>query len=89
MHHAALALATRGKNVDELCHTVGPGGVGLSLLTKWLIAIYGTHNHKVFDPNVFYSDDELRKVNEEIVTTIIQTMQERPRGNGSPFERVF
>ena len=80
MHQASLAIATRLENVDECSPMIGPGGVGLSLLTKWLVAMYGSRNHKVFDPNVFFSDDELRKVVEEIAAAFIQTAQERPTG---------
>jgi hypothetical protein len=79
-HQGCLAMTTRGHNVDEMCPMLGPGGVGLSLVTKWLLSIYGTRNHKVYDPNVFFSDDELRKVVEDISTSIIQTAQERPTG---------
>ena len=42
--------------------------------------MYGTKNHKFFDPNVFYQDDELRKTIETLVGGIIYTGQERPTG---------
>ena len=48
---AALALAKRGLNVDNVFFLWGPGGVGLSLTT------IGTRNHKIFDPQVFYMDE--------------------------------
>ena len=78
MHQACQALCKRGLNVGEMCPTLGPGGVGLTMTTKWLTAMYGPDNCKIFDPNIFYTDDELRKVVEDIATSIIPTAQERP-----------
>ncbi|CAK0792945.1 unnamed protein product, partial [Prorocentrum cordatum] len=77
---AAQALAKRGYNVDTITVYWGPGGVGLSLLTSHLEAMYGHKNHKYFDPNVFFVDDELRKVVELLVDGFIFTGQERPSG---------
>ena len=47
---AALALASRGINVDCVFFMLGPGGVGLSLTTNHLDAMLGSGNHKFFDP---------------------------------------
>lgn len=47
---AALALAKRGHNVDQVFFFVGPGGVGLSLTTAHLNSMLGLDNHKYFDP---------------------------------------
>ena len=58
---ACLALAKRGLNVNQITLYLGPGGVGLSKYTAHLEAMLGTDNHDIFDPNIFYSDDELRK----------------------------
>ena len=58
---ACLALAKRGLNVNQITLHLGPGGVGLSKTTDHLEAMLGTDNHDTFDPNVFYSDDELKK----------------------------
>ena len=55
---AALALAKRRINVDQLFMLWGPGGVGLSLITALIAAGLGPKLHKYFDPNVFYQDDE-------------------------------
>ena len=79
MHQACFAMANRLHNVDECCPSVGPGGVGLSLMTKWLLAHVGPRNHNLYDPSVLFPDDALRTVVEDIATSIIQTAQERPR----------
>ena len=62
-----------------MCPLVGPG-LGLRLLIKRLLPMYGHRNHKVFETNSFFSDEELRKVVEEIAAAIIQTAQGRPTG---------
>ena len=49
---AALALAKRFLNVDQVFFFLGPGGVGLSLMTAHLDAMIGSFNHKYFDPQV-------------------------------------
>ena len=58
---ACLALAKRGLNINPITVYVGPGGVGLSKYTSHLEAMIGVRNHCLFDPNIFYCDDELRK----------------------------
>ena len=78
---AAQALAKRGINIDSLFTYWGPGGAGLSLFTSHLAAMYGPTNHKYFDPNVFYQDEELRKTIELLVGGFIFTGQERPVGS--------
>lgn len=77
---AALALAKRGVNVDTVFLYWGPGGVGLSLTTTHLSAMLGSNNHKLFDPQVFYIDEELRKQVELLVGAVVYTAQERPEG---------
>ncbi len=42
--------------------------------------MFGEKNHRFFDPNIFYVDDELRKVAELLVGGFIFTGQERPTG---------
>ena len=74
------ALAKRGLNVDMLTVYYGPGGVGLSLITSFLDSMYGEKNHKFFDPNIFYVDDDLRKVVELLIGGCIFSAQERPTG---------
>ena len=37
----------------------GAGGVGLSLFTAHLAAAYGHRNHRYFDPNIFFDDDDI------------------------------
>ena len=58
---ACEELARRGYNIDLITILLGPGGVGLSLFTAALAARYGPINHRYFDPNIFYQDEELRK----------------------------
>lgn len=57
---AALLLALMGYNVDRCFWTIGPGGVGQSLLTYLINGLLG-NLHAYLDTNVFHSDDELRK----------------------------
>ncbi|CAK0905471.1 unnamed protein product [Prorocentrum cordatum] len=80
---AAQALAKRGQNIDQITVYWGPGGVGLSLYTSHLHAMHGDKNHKFFDPNIFFQDEEMRKVVELLVGGCIFTGQERPPGQRS------
>lgn len=77
---ACLALAIRGCNINQITVYWGPGGVGMSSFTSHLVAMYGEHNHAMFDPNVFYDDAELRKQIERLMGRFIYTGQERPVG---------
>jgi hypothetical protein len=77
---ASIELAKRGLNVDQMAIFLGPGGVGLSLYTAHIHAMYGPRNHRFFDPNIFYQDDELRKQIELFVGAFIFSGQERPTG---------
>ena len=52
---ASVTLASRGCNVEQLCILLGPGGVGLSLISAHLNAMYAGL-HKFYDPNIFYAD---------------------------------
>ena len=81
---ACQAMAKRGLNVDYLTLLIGPGGVGLSLLSDFLHHMYGDENHRFFDPNVFYMDEELRKQLQNMFGGIIFTGQERPTGSKKP-----
>jgi hypothetical protein len=74
---AAQALARRGENIDRCFIGISPGGVGQSLYSAHLDAMYGAL-HTFFDPNVFYHEDELRKQIENFVGSIILTGQEAP-----------
>ena len=78
---ACLALAKRGLNVNQNTMYLGPGGVGLSKFTAHLEAMLGTENHDIFDPNVFYTDDELRKQVPRMAGHFVFTGQERPSGS--------
>ena len=57
---AAMCVVLEGGNVDRIFWTVGPGGVGQSLLSHHLHSVFATLAAFI-DTNVFYSDDELRK----------------------------
>ena len=56
---AAQGLCLRGRNVDRSFWTKGPGGVGQSLNSHHIAALFG-ENHAFLDMNIYYSDDELR-----------------------------
>jgi hypothetical protein len=82
---AALALAKRGINVDPVFFMWGPGGVGLSLTTAHLHACLGPRNHRFFDPQAFYLDEEMRKQVEQLRGGTVFTAQERPEGMSKNF----
>ena len=77
---AALAIAKRGLNVDRCFIGVSPGGVGQSLYSQHLAEMY-KHNHCMFDPNVWYMDEELRKQVESLARCFIITGQEAPESS--------
>ena len=74
---AAQALAKRGFNIDRCFIGISPGGVGQSLYSAHLNAVY-CHNHAFIDPNIWYDDQELRKQVEQFASCIILTAQEAP-----------
>ena len=76
---AALALALRGENVDRCFWTLGPGGVGQSLLSHFLDALLDGR-HSFLDTNVYYSDEELRKQAQMLVSKLVVTAQEAVQG---------
>lgn len=53
--------ALGGHNVNCITLYWGHGGVHTSRYTSHLEEMYGSDNHCMFDPHVFFSDDELRK----------------------------
>lgn len=56
---AAQGLALRGRNVDRAFWTIGPGGVGQSLESHRIAALFGPL-HTFLDLNIYYTDDEMR-----------------------------
>ena len=74
---AAQALAKRGINVVRLFIGLSNGGVGQSLYSAHLRAMYG-HNFAYFDPNIWYHDEEMRKQVEQLNGCCILTGQETP-----------
>ncbi len=87
-NQAAQALCKRGENLDRCFIGESPGGVGQSLYTGHLAAMY-KHNHSYFDPNVWYMDDELRKQIEDFADSFILTGQEAPDGTRKLREDLF
>ncbi|MCP4189322.1 MAG: hypothetical protein GY768_01705, partial [Planctomycetaceae bacterium] len=77
---AALAIAKRSENVDTMFFYWGTGGVGLSLMTSHIDAMLGEANHRYFDPQMFYLEEEMRKQVELLKGAIVLTAQERPEG---------
>lgn len=74
---AAQALAKRGLNVVRLFIGLSSGGVGQSLFSTHLQAIY-CHNFAFFDPQIWFNEEEMRKQVEQLNGCIILTGQETP-----------
>ena len=53
VHMSFLALAKRGRNVDMIVYYMGPGGVGLSLITAHISAMYGEKKREAHGPQLF------------------------------------
>ena len=85
---AAAALAKRGENIDRCFIGVSPGGVGQSLYSSHLAAMYGPL-HAFFDPNVWYMEEDMRKVVEQFVGCVILTGQEAPESNKRMREDLY
>ena len=77
---AALAIAKRGYNVDRCFIGISPGGVGQSLYSLHLAEMY-KHNHCLFDPNLWYMEEEIRKQVETLARCFIITGQEAPESS--------
>ena len=74
---AAQALAKRGLNVVRLFIGLSGGGVGQSLFSAHLQAMYG-HNFAFFDPQIWFNEEEMRKQVGNLNGCIILTGQETP-----------
>ena len=85
---AAQALCKRGINVDRLFIGLSPGGVGQSLYSSHLAAVYG-ENHHLYDPNIWCNEEEMRKQIEGIAGAIIFTGQEAPDSSKPMKEDLF
>eukprot|EP00435_Cladocopium_sp_Y103_P038419 s1353_g10.t1 len=85
---AAQALAKRGLNVTRLFIGLSGGGVGQSLYSTHLHAMYG-HNAAFFDPNIWFNEDEMRKQVEQLNGCCILTGQETPGTNRKLREDLF
>ena len=85
---AAQALAKRGLNVVRLFIGLSSGGVGQSLYSTHLQAMYG-HNFAFFDPNIWFNEEEMRKQVEQLNGCCILTGQESPGTNRRLREDLF
>ena len=72
---AAMCLVLEGQNINRIFWTIGPGGVGQSLLSHHLHAVFAAL-HAFVDTTVFYSDDEMRKQAEHLINKLVMTCQE-------------
>jgi hypothetical protein len=78
---AAMTLALRGRNVDRAFWSQGPGGVGQSLESHRVAALFGPL-HGFLDLNIYYDDNELRKQSEHLFDKLVTTGQEAEDGRG-------
>ena len=85
---SAIALVKRGENIDRCFIGISPGGVGQSLFSAFLAALFG-HLHAFFDPNIWYNDEEMRKQVENLEGCIIATAQEAPETNRKLREDLY
>ena len=70
-----MALTLQGINIDRCFWTVGPGGVGQSILTHLIHKVF-SGLHAFLDTNIYFSDDELRKQADGLIGKLITTAQE-------------
>ena len=77
---AALALAKRGINVNQMFILWALGGCGLSLFSDLIATSLGDDLHEYFDPYILYDDEELRKCVDCLSGALVLTAQERPQG---------
>lgn len=77
---AAQALAKRGLNVVRVFIGLSGGGVGQSLYSTHLQAMYG-HNFAFFDPQIWFHEEEMRKQVEQLNGCFVLTGQETPGTN--------
>ena len=85
---AAMSLVLMDYNIDRCFWTIGPGGVGQSLLTHFIHNIFNGL-HAFTDTNIYYSDDELRKQAETLVGELIVTAQESVEGSSKSVRQDF
>ena len=87
-HFAAIALALRGSNVDRAFWTIGAGGVGQSILSHLIAAVFGS-SHSFIDMNIYFSDDEFRKQADALVGKMVVTGQEAPDTRSAMREDLY
>lgn len=85
---AAMSLALRGRNVDRAFWSQGPGGVGQSLESHRVAALFGPL-HGFLDLNIYYDDNELRKQSENLVGKLVTTGQEAEDGRGGMKQDLY
>ncbi|CAK0879999.1 unnamed protein product [Prorocentrum cordatum] len=72
---AATALTLQRHNIDRCFWTVGPGGVGQSILAHLIHNVF-RGRHAFWGTNIHFSDDELRKQADGLIGKLITTVQE-------------
>ena len=85
---AAQALAKRGINVTRVFIGISRGGVGQSLYSLHLKAMFA-HNFAFFDPNIWFNEDEMRKQVEQLNGCCVLTGQETPATGRKLREDLF
>ena len=85
---AAIALVLRGRNLDRAFWTIGSGGVGQSLFSHLIAAVFGD-NHAFVDLNMYFTDDELRKQGELLANKVVVTGQEMPNQSKEMREDLY
>ncbi|CAE6926624.1 ABCB1 [Symbiodinium sp. CCMP2592] len=87
-NQAAIALAKRGLNITRCFIGESPGGVGQSLFSAHLDAVYSP-NHRFIDPNTWFDETEMRKQVEQSAGCIILTAQEAPETSRKMREDLY
>ena len=80
IQQAAIALAKRKENVDQMVFTLGAGGCGMSQHTKSIAASLGDDVHMQVDGFVLYQDEELRKIIPDLDGKAVFTFEEAVHG---------
>ncbi|CAE7406374.1 ABCB1, partial [Symbiodinium pilosum] len=75
-------------NDEDLAHTDVLFGVGQSLYSAHLDAVYGP-NHRFIDPNIWYNEEETRKQVSQCAGCFILTAQEKPETGRKMREDLF
>jgi len=88
VQYAMILLAIAGENIDRAWWSVGKGGVGQSLNSHHIAALFGAL-HGFLDMNIYFSDDELRKQGDFIAGKKVVTGQECVHGQKMICEKIY